>query len=143
MMLTSPPEPSELERARARHDEVVGRARQIKRQRSATVGAVVVAVVLLAVAVPLAITRGTGEGREVVTTSPPPSPSTSAAPTTTGGSSGSTSTTTPTTLAAPLARVRRRRAPPSPGRRSDRAGPWRCGLPRPRWDPATRSRPRW
>ena len=102
-MLTSPPDDAELERARSRHDDVVRRARQIKRRRSAAVGAALVAIAVVALALPFTATHGAGDGRQVVTTSPPPPPS-SLAPTTTADRSTRSTRSTPTTLAAPLAR---------------------------------------
>jgi len=93
MPLTDTPTRAELDRASSRRPDVVRRADQIRRRRVGAVGAAVM-VVLLAAAIPFAITRSKGRSEGVVTTAPPnPATTTPSTSATTEPPSTSTATT--------------------------------------------------
>jgi hypothetical protein len=101
-LLTNPPEPAELERARRRHDEVVERAHRLRRRQLGTRVAAALVVVALAVSIPLGLTQSSHPGKRVVTTAPTPTVcSVDCTPTTTSVTSTSTAPTE--TTAAPAA----------------------------------------
>jgi hypothetical protein len=100
MPLTDTPTQAELADAQARRAAVGHRADQIRRRRTGAIAGLV-AVLVLAVAVPLAMTRSTNHSEGVVTTVPP-SPTSTTSPTPSTTSEAVTSTTTPVPQGTPL-----------------------------------------